>query len=364
MSAQWMKAASVLASVGTALLALSGGALAQQIDITDHEGRPVHLDAPAQRIVTIPMPMASGVIALDGGTSKLVGMNPLSLTAIREGILGRIFPAAASITDSVTGTDFMPNVEALAAANPDLVIQWGGRGNDIVDPITNAGLNALLIKYGTEELTRQYMTMVATAIGKPERIGPLVEWRDKVEKEIESKTAGLAAADRPSVLYLGNALSSITASGDKGNYNAFYINMVGARSASAGLSGSAAINKEQIAEWNPDIILLNAFEPQLDVNWVYDDPILSLTKAAQNHRVYKMPLGGYRWDPPNQESPLGWMWLADLVHPELFNFDLRSEMKTAYQTLYNYQLTDADIDGILWMDKQGTATGYDRFKAK
>jgi len=343
---------------------MAGGAGAQQIDIKDQAGRDVKLDGPARRVVTIPMPMASGVIALDGGTGRLVGMNPLSLTAIREGILGKIFPAAAKITDSVTGTNFMPNVEALAAANPDLVIQWGGRGNDIVDPITNAGLNALLIQYGTEELTRQYMTMVATAIGRPERIGPLVEWRDRVEKEIETKTAKLPASDRPSVLYLGNALSSITASGDKGNYNAFYIDMVGARNASADLSGTVTINKEQIAQWNPDFILLNAFEPQLDVSWVYNDPILSLTKAAQNHRVYKVPLGGYRWDPPNQESPLSWMWLADLVHPELFDFDLRAEMKSAYETLYNYQLSDADIDGILWMDKQGSAAGYDRFKAK
>ncbi len=352
----------VAAFVGLSLLA-AAPASADGITVTDQAGRQVTLSGPAQRVVTIPMPMASGVIALDGGTDHLVGMNPLSLTAIRQGILGRIFPAAASITDSVTGTNFMPNVEALAAANPDLVIQWGSYGNDIVDPITNAGLNALLIKYGTEDLTRQYMTMVATAIGKPERIAPLVEWRDRVEKEIEARTASLTDADRPSVLYVGNALSNITASGDKGNYNAWYIDMVGAKSASAGLNGTVTINKEQIAQWNPDIILLNAFEPQLDVSWVYNDPILSLTKAAQNHRVYKMPLGGYRWDPPNQESPLSWMWLADIVHPDLFHFDLRGEMKTAYQTLYNYKLSDADIDGILWMDKQGTAAGYDQFKA-
>jgi iron complex transport system substrate-binding protein len=338
-------------------------ALADPIVITDQEDREVKLDGPAQRIVTIPMPMASGVIALDGGASKLVGVNPLSLTAIREGILGKIFPDAGDITDQVTGTNFVPNVEALAAANPDLVIQWGGRGDDIVSPITNAGLNAMLIKYGTEDLTRQYMTMVATAIGKPERIGPLVEWRDQVEKQIEAKTSMLTEAQRPNVLYLGNALSSITATGDEGNYTAWYLKLVGARSASADLKGTVTINKEQIAQWNPDIILLNAFEPTLDVNWVYDDPILSLTKAAQAHRVYKMPLGGYRWDPPNQESPLTWMWLADLVHPELFNFDLRSEMKSAYHTLYNYQLSDADIDGILWMDKQGTAAGYASFKA-
>jgi len=337
--------------------------LADDIVITDHENREVRLPAPAERIVTIPMPMASGVIALDGSDSKLVGLNPLSLTAIREGILGKIFPEANNISDAVTSTDFMPNVEALAAVNPDLVVQWGGRGPEIVDPITNAGLNTLLIKYGTEDLTRQYMTMVATAIGKPERITELVEWRDKVEKDIAAKTAAIPEDERPNVLYLGRSLSDITASGSKGNYNAWYIDLAGGKNAAAELEGSVSINREQIAQWDPEVILLNSFEPNLDVSWVYDDPILSLTKAAQNKRVYKMPLGGYRWDPPNQESPLTWMWLADLLHPEVFDYDLRAEMKKAYKVLYNYELSDADIDGIIWTAQQGDAAGYDQFKA-
>ena len=321
---------------------------AQEIVVTDHENREVRLSAPAERIVTIPMPMASGVIALSGTADTLVGLNPLSLTAIREGILGKIFPDAANISDAVTGIDFVPNVEALAEVNPDLVIQWGGRGPEIVDPIVNAGLNTMLIKYGTEELTRQYMTMVATAIGKPERITELVEWRDQVQKDIEAKTATIPEEDRPSVLYLGRSLSDITAAGNKGQYSSWYIELAGGRNAAAELDGSLSINREQIAQWDPEVILLNSFEPDLDVSWVYDDPILSLTRAAQNHRVYKMPLGGYRWDPPNQESPLTWMWLADLLHPEVFHYDL----------------TDADIDGIIWTAQQGDGLGYDQFAAK
>ncbi len=36
--------------------------------------------------------------------------------------------------------NFIPNVEELAATNPELVIQWADYGADLVDPITNAGL--------------------------------------------------------------------------------------------------------------------------------------------------------------------------------------------------------------------------------
>lgn len=354
-----------LAGAVTMLLGLMpAAASAQPITLTDQEDREVTLEKPAERIVTIPMPLASGVIAIDGGADKLVGMNPLSLTALQEGILGKIFPNALNITDTVTGIDFVPNVESLAAVNPDLVIQWGGRGPEIVDPILNAGLNTLLIVYGNEDNARKYMTNVATALGKPERIEQLVVWRENVLRDIAAKVTGIAEEDRPSVLYLGRSLSDITASGASNSYNNWYIDLTGGKNAAAELQGSQSINREQIAQWDPEVILLNSFEPQLDVSWVYDDPILSMTRAAQQKRVYKMPLGGYRWDPPNQESPLTWMWLAELLHPDLFDYDLRAEMRNAYQVLYNYELTDADIDGIIWTSFQGDAFGYDQFAAQ
>ncbi|MBY2987079.1 ABC transporter substrate-binding protein [Rhizobium leguminosarum] len=350
------------AALAAALLAPA--AFAEEIVFKDQGNHEVRLAKAAERVVSIVIPMASTVIALDGSTRKLIGMNPTAKSAVVEGILGKIFPEAKDIPSDVTAPNFVPNVEALTAANPDLVIQWGDRGADIVAPITNAGLTTMLILYGTEELTRDYMTMAAKAIGKPERIGELVEWRDRVQKDIAAKATAIPDDKKPNVLYLGRALSDISASGTKGNYNAWSIELAGGRNASAELNGTVSVNKEQIAAWNPDVIFLNAFEAKLNIDWVYNDPILSLTNAAKSKRVYKMPLGGYRWDPPSQESPLSWMWTANLLHPEIFKYDLRTEMKTAYKTLYNYDLADSDIDNILWLKEHGAAADYAQFEAK
>ncbi len=349
--------------VAALLLGTVVPAFSQDITFTDQEGREVSLAGPAERIVTIPMPMASSVIAIDGGTDHLAGMNPVSKAAITEGILGKIFPESRDINDSVTAANFVPNVEELAAVNPDLVIQWGGRGGDLVDPITNAGMTAMLILYGTEERTRGYMGMTAEALGKPERFAEHEVWRDAVMSEIEAKTKDIPEGERPKVLHFSRILNGMSAAGSGNNYNDWYINLVGGKNAAADLEGSKPVNAEQVAAWDPDIITLNNFEPGLTVQAVYDDPVLSLTSAAKNHRVYRLPLGGYRWDPPNQESPLTWMWLANIVHPELFDFDLRAEMKSAYKTLYAYELSEADIDSILWMDMQGDAANYDAFQA-
>jgi iron complex transport system substrate-binding protein len=348
-----------------AAICAPSAALADPFTLTDQGGRTITLAKPAERVASIPIPMASTIIAIDGGTSKLVGMNPTAKSAIVEGVLGKIFPEARNIPSDITAPNFIPNVEELAATNPDLVIQWADYGSDMVNPITNAGLNVALISYGTEEKTRYYQDMVGKAIGKVERAAEVNRWREDVAAQMAEKAKTIPAERRPKVLYLGRALSSLTASGNKGNYNGWQIELVGAVNASADVQGNGTtISPEQIAEWNPDVILLNSFEAALGIDRIYKDPILSLTKAAQNKKVYKMPLGGYRWDPPSQESPLSWMWLANLLHPDVFKYDLRSEMKTAYKSLYNYELGEDEIDGILWTKMQADATNYAQFKAK
>lgn len=354
----------ILSCLAVAVLA-GEPVLANPIVFTDHEGREVTLPAPAERIASIPIPMASTLIAIDGATDRLVGMHPTAKSAIMEGILGQIFPEARDIPSDITAPNFIPNVEELARVNPDLVIQWAGRGPDYVDPITNAGLTLMTIMYGTEERTREYMTMAATAMGRPERIEQLIKWRAEVQADIEARTAGLAEEDRPTVLYLLRAMENLRASGTENNYNAWYHILAGGRNAAEGMVGGwADISVEQVAAWNPDVIFLNSFEADLTIDRILNDPILALTDAAQNGRVYKMPLGGYRWDPPSQESPLTWMWTAELLHPDLFDYDLRAEMRAAYRMLYDHELTDAEIDEILWMDMQAGQANYAQFAAQ
>ena len=143
--------------------------------------------------------------------------------------------------------------------------------------------------------------------------------------------------------------------------------MTGVFSAMAG--SQIEFTPEQALAWDPDIILLNAYERE-DVTGadltpadVYAHPILSQTRAALDRRVYKMPVGAVWWDSGNQESPLMWMWIAMLAQPEHFDFDLRGEIRQAFQSMYSYELSEAEIDTILHLDMHADAAGYDRFAA-
>lgn len=345
-----------------ALVLASSIAHGQEIRVTDQTGREVTLSAPAERVVTIPIPLASGLVAVDGGIDRLVGMNASAFATFAEAILGRIFPGYVNISADVAAQSFAPNVEHLLTLAPDAVYQWGGRGDDIVTPLTNAGLTTLLALTGSEQTVRGNLTMLAETIGKPERIEAIVDWRQRVQDEIEAKTATLSEADRPRAIYITLSTSSINTIG-KSAYLTWNIELSGGRSVSADLEGTTPVTKEQILAWDPEVIFLNGAWAELTMDWVYEDPILSLVTAAQDKRVYKMPSGGNRWDSGNHESPLVWMYMANLLQPDLFQYDLREAIREGYRTLYNYEVTDADLDEILRLDTQGDAANYGLFHA-
>jgi hypothetical protein len=89
---------------------------------------------------------------------------------------------------------------------------------------------------------------------------------------------------------------------------------------------NTAVNVEQIVVWNPQVIFIGAFDDATP-----DDlmrlPALAGVDAVRERRVYKLPHGGYRWDPGSHESHLTWQWAAMLLHPERARFDLRGAMR-------------------------------------
>ncbi|MDR1978092.1 MAG: ABC transporter substrate-binding protein [Synergistaceae bacterium] len=334
---------------------------ADSVVFGDQYGREVKLDKPAQRIVTVPIPAASMVMALDGTDQHLVGMNPSAKRALLEGILGKFFPSSANInSDIVMGEGFAPNVETLLTLAPDIVFQWGDRGDDIVKPIEAAKLNLALLKYGTQEDLETWIGMFGAALGKTKRADKILDWHRSERAQLEKAVAAIPQDKRPKIVYLYRYGDSIQIGGQN-SYFDYFIKMVGGVNPAENSPSESQINEEQLLTWDPDIILLNGFQSALAPDDVYANANLAGIKAIKNRHVYKMPLGGYRWDPPNQESPLMWKWLAMLAHPDTFNWDLRSDIVEAYRFLYNQEPTQEDIDGILRLPMNATAANYSKF---
>jgi iron complex transport system substrate-binding protein len=344
-----------LAGLALAVLLVSGAAEAESV--RDQMGHSVVLPAKVEKLVVIPIPLASMVMALDGGAARLSGINSAARSDIDEGLLGRMFPAAARLSTQVAGESFAPNGEALAAARPDLVIQWGDRGDAIVTPIRQLGLPVLTLKYGDSRWAADWLRLTGTVIGKKARGEKLATWFETRVTEVERRAAAIPTTERPRVLYLMRGRSALLVAGKNTSMDGDIARAGGVNPAGA-LPGFAPVGIEQILAWNPDIILLNNFERELSTQAFYADGRFKGLAAVTKKRVYRYPRGGFRWDPPSQETPLALDWLYGVLHPDRAMPDLRARVGEAYQMLYGYRLSEVEIDRILRFDENGQSAHY------
>ena len=158
------------------------------ISFRDQQGRTITFDRPVTSVVTIPMPAASLLVAVDGGADHLAAMHNASWVAMRDGIIGTMFPQALELPHEIATQDFTPNVESVRALNPDVVIQWSDA--QLVAPLENAGLKVIgLVNNGKQEDVDAWIAMFSAMLGKPERA---TEIKDHSDQEL-ARGQGTAA---------------------------------------------------------------------------------------------------------------------------------------------------------------------------
>lgn len=341
------------------------GAGSRRISVTDQRGEKVTVDGPVRRIVTIPMPAAAMVIAVDKGIDHLAGMHEASWVAIRDGIMGEMFPAAIKIPHGVATQEFAPNVESVVALDPDVVVQWGDEGTGIVGPLENAGLDVVGLSYGTHADLTKWITLFGALLGQQRRAKRLNGLL--ADRKAEITDSAPASAVKPSIVYFNRFEDGLKVAA-RDSYNDFYIDLIGGTNPTTGkdgLSGSGmvGVDVEQVLAWDPEVLLLGNFDAAVPAD-VYRNKIWQAVSAVKERRVYKVPLGGYRWDPPSHESALMWRWLSAVAFPERrAGSELRAEVVRDYRFLYGHQLTDAQLDGILQLDVNASSADYRQFHA-
>ncbi|WP_320537442.1 ABC transporter substrate-binding protein [Pseudarthrobacter sp. IC2-21] len=333
------------------------------ISVTDQRGKTLTFARPVTRVVTIPMPAASLLVAVDRTADHLAAMHNASWVAMRDGIMGTIFPKALELPHEIATQDFTANVESVRALDPDVVIQWSDA--QLIDPLEKAGLNVIgLTNTGKQEDVDAWMAMFAAMLGKPERAADIKARSDADLAAVKDLAAGRGST-RPSILYFNRFTGGLKVAAAN-SYNDFYIKLVGGTNPATGNdplkgSGMVGLDVEQVLRWDPEIILLGNFDNAVPQD-LYSNPVWQPVSAVRNRRVYKVPLGGYRWDPPGQESPLMWHWLSDIAFPRQQSL-LRNKVVEYFDFLYGHKPTAAELDKILWTTANAGSDHYGQFNA-
>ncbi len=317
-----------------------------KIVFEDQLGKTIELDGVPKRVASTIMPFPYIFYAVVGNTDYLVGANPSSLIAYEDSVLKYMYPELANANTSFVDTSFVVNVEELLKLKPDVVFQWNYMDDEIAK-MEAAGLTVVALQYGTLEDLETWIRIIGTMFQKEERAEALIEYFHENVDEVEEKISTLTTEDYVKIIALSDNMK-VTGTG----FSNYWVENSGAINPAGELSGEDLnVDMEQILEWNPEIIYIGNFtelQPSDLLENKLEGQDWSLVKAVQNGQVYKIPIGGYRWDPPGVETPLMIKWLAKIQHPDLFkDMDMREEVSEFYQEVYDFTLSDEMLDEIL-----------------
>ena len=329
--------------------AVDGG---DTVTVVDMNGREAVVPKDIDTVALTALPLPS-IYALSGAPiENLKGVHPGSTSAIENSIMGAMYPGLVGINDGfVEGQEI--NIEELLKIDPDVVIYWAEYENQY-EAMTAAGIPCVGVK-GVEggsvvETLRVWLDIMGQVFGTTGNTEQVLDYADAAMQEVQDVTGGLDEEEKPRVLYLYNHSKEQISAAGSNFYGGFWIESSGGVNVAAELDQFGDVNMEQIYEWDPEMIVLTTFTETMPED-LYSNSIegqdWSEVSAVKNGKVYKEPLGVYRWFVPCGDTPLMVKWMAQVVHPELFDYDMVQEIKAYYKTFYDYDVDDDQARGIL-----------------
>lgn len=331
------------------------------VTVTDHAGRQVTVaQEPKKVVITDIYPLASVLTVYLGSANSIMAMEPVSMNAAKNGILGQLYPEILNVNTSIMdGEDI--NIEAIAALEPDVIFYNAGNAKE-AEKFENAGLTAIGVsatswEYDCLKTYDAWIALLDQIYPQHARKNKLAsrvdEYGNAVYGAIQSRIKNLNSQDKQKVLFLYRYDENMMVTSSSKFFGQWWCDSIGAVNVAQDVPAenkNATITMEQVYEWNPDVIIMTNFtktQPEdLYANAIGSDDWSGI-KAVQDHRVYKMPLGIYRTYTPGADTPMTLEWLAQAVYPDLFkDVNVRRDVSAYYKELYGITLTDEQVEAM------------------
>jgi len=314
---------------------------------TDSLGREVEVPVNIERIA--PSGHTSNQILLTFAPELMVGLAQ-EMSADEAKYLGQEY-AELPVFGAIFGGKGNLNKEALAAANPQIIIDTGEPMKGIAEDLDNLqeqlGIPVVYIQTSLDGYDEAY-AMLGDLLNMEERGKELSGYCANAYDETVAVMAGIPESDRVSVAYLtGDAGLNAYA---KGSVQSTVVDMctnnVAVIENATGSGIGSEVSLEQISVWNPEIIV---FQSGSIYSKVGSDPVWANIDAVKSGRVYEVPNEPYCWlnNPPSVNQIMGVQWLPRLLYPDKFSTSIEDVTRSYYKTFYGYDLSDAELAELL-----------------
>lgn len=311
--------AAVTVWTGTA----AGGGLREVIDL---RGRRVSVPVPAKRIVALRS--ALGSVCYMGLADKVVGVEDLEARSSEWiGSIGRSYRLANPQLGKlpVIGSRSQPDAEKLMALAPDVIFTGSGDPRFADNLQRRTGIPVLFVEIGDLAKKRPRfdasLRLIGTVCGAEARAKEIIERIDQAAADLQKRTAGLTAAQRPTI-YIGGMNFRVAHGllGTSAQYPPFILlnadniadRLTQGRST---LKGRFSLDLERLLAADPEIIFVCESGLEL-VQRDLQNPALQQLQAVRKKRLYGVLPHYYAASPDTVLAETYYM--GTVLYPERF----------------------------------------------
>lgn len=276
----------------------------------------------------------------------LGGASTIAMTVERESMSPWMYRLAPALHNATRLPSTTPTVETLLAGHVDLVFATPSLSG--VESYRKTGIPTVGVEFHDTAGLLRCLDLSAIILGTPHAQEIARDYRAylaETQKTLASRLTNIPEASRPRVLHI-LSLSPLKVDG-AGTMIDEWIRLAGGRNAAGEIRGSKRpVSLEQIAAWNPDIIILGGMSG--DPEPKTDGPVWNELNAVKAGKVYRNPVGVFPWDRYGTEFALQIQWAATVIHPELFHeTDMVEITRAFYRRFFSYDLTQDEARRIL-----------------
>lgn len=332
------------------LLCLSAAALAGQTrEIVDMAGR--HLVVPVSpRKVYSTNPIGTTLI-YTLAPDQLMGWN----YELRPGEK-RFLPAEYRDLPVIGGwfSTQTGNLEEIMALKPDLFVSMSfinETARSFADKLQDqTGIPVVLVDNELTRLDESYL-FLGKLLREEERAEVLARYCRETVRSIADRAARIPQDKRVRVYYAEGPDGRKT--DPAGSIHTQVLDLAGgvnvAEVPMGPQVGMSSVSMEQILLWNPDLIIAWGASRGGYSEGIAGDTHWKDIEAVKSGHIYAVPDNPFCWfdRPPSVNRVLGLRWLANLLYPEIFDFDIVEEARNFYRLFWHYDLGEEEAREIL-----------------
>ncbi len=283
----------------------------ETITVTDQLGRTVAVPRHMTRVAALYH--FSGRIAFAlGQRDRLVEQSLSGKEAKAMASIDAKFAAMPRIADG-HGINF----ESLLALKPQCAIVYASFSRSQMAQLENAGIKVIAVKGETFEESLVAVRLIARVLDCEEKGEEYIRSCESLMSLVADRIRNIPLHQRLRVVFTGPKSLYTVATGEMLQNQV--LETAGAINVASSLKGFwNDVSPEQIAAWNPDVILLGSSLDTYAADEVLRSSQFQSIKAVRNKRVYVFPSNVGWWDYPAPHCALGALWTARILYPDHF----------------------------------------------